>query len=89
VVGLGTHAFGTFRSPAPGSSEMWLRDFLPEDIENIRVLLYGYNSKVDDSKSIQNVEDIAGTMLERLMNIRRVTKASHWIARLRGVKQKS
>ncbi|KAH8585637.1 hypothetical protein B0O99DRAFT_559288 [Bisporella sp. PMI_857] len=74
VVGLGTHAFGTFRSPAPDSSKMWLRDFLPEDVENIRVLLYGYNSKVDDSKSIQNVEDIAGTMLERLMNIRSATK---------------
>ena len=76
MVGLGTHAFGTFRSPEPGSSKMWLRDYLPEDVDNIRVLLYGYNSKVDHSNSFQSVEDIASTMLERLINFRRFTKAS-------------
>jgi len=55
---------------------MWLRDYLPNDVDNIRVLLYGYNSIVGDSKSIQKTEDIASTMLDRLMNFRRVTKAS-------------
>ncbi|KAF8241753.1 hypothetical protein K440DRAFT_677005 [Wilcoxina mikolae CBS 423.85] len=29
---------------APGSNRMWLQDFLPSDIRNIRIMTYGYNS---------------------------------------------
>ncbi|KAK6604577.1 ankyrin repeat-containing protein [Botrytis cinerea] len=53
VVGLGTHAFGTFRSTTPGSHEMWLRDFLPKDIPNTRILLYGYPSTVSGGQSME------------------------------------
>jgi hypothetical protein len=77
VVGLGTHAFGTFRSPSAGSHEMWLRDFLPKDIPKTRILLYGYPSTVDGGQSIEKVEDIASTFLNRLAMFRRVTSVSH------------
>ncbi|KAF7908100.1 uncharacterized protein EAF01_003855 [Botrytis porri] len=73
VVGLGTHAFGTFRSTTPGSHEMWLRDFLPKDIRNIRVLLYGYPSTVSGGQSMEKIEDIASTFLNRLTMLRRNT----------------
>ncbi|TEY36167.1 hypothetical protein BOTCAL_0563g00030 [Botryotinia calthae] len=66
VVGLGTHAFGTFRSKTSGSHEMWLRDFLPQDIPNSRILLYGYDSIVSEGQSIETIEDIANTFLSRL-----------------------
>lgn len=73
VVGLGTHAFGTFRSSTPGSHEMWLRDFLPKDIPNTRILLYGYPSTVSGGQSMEKVEDIASTFLNRLTLLRRNT----------------
>ncbi|KAF7946176.1 hypothetical protein EAE96_009179 [Botrytis aclada] len=73
VVGLGTHAFGTFRSTTPGSHEMWLRDFLPKDIPNSRILLYGYPSTVSGGQSMEKVEDIASTFLNRLTLLRRNT----------------
>ncbi|KAH8758171.1 hypothetical protein F5882DRAFT_417648 [Hyaloscypha sp. PMI_1271] len=73
VVGLGSHPFATFRSPEPKSDGMWLRDFLPQDIEHIRVILYGYLSRVDSSRSIETIEDIAKTLLNRLTHFRRAT----------------
>ncbi|KAI9642688.1 hypothetical protein NHQ30_008419 [Ciborinia camelliae] len=73
VVGLGTHAFGTFRSTTPGSHEMWLRDFLPKDIPNSRILLYGYPSTVPGGQSMEKVEDIASTFLNRLTLLRKNT----------------
>lgn len=76
VVGLGTHAFGTFRSTTPGSHEMWLRDFLPKDIPNTRILLYGYPSTVSGGQSMEKVEDIAITFLNRLTLLRRNTSVS-------------
>ncbi|KAF7855407.1 hypothetical protein EAF04_010150 [Stromatinia cepivora] len=85
VVGLGTHAFGTFRSTTPGSHEMWLRDFLPKDIPNTRILLYGYPSTVSGGQSMEKIEDIASTFLNRLTLLRRNTsvdtESSHDIYR--------
>ena len=73
VPGLGTHAYGTFRSPAPNSTEIWLRDFLHIHIPEIRVVLYGYPSKVDNAKSIEKIEDIASKMLDKLVHFRQDT----------------
>jgi len=68
VVGLGTHAFGTFR--ALEGDKMWLRDFLRKDIPNIRVLLYGYESQVDNSSTIETIEELARACLNILHNFR-------------------
>lgn len=41
----GGHAFGSWmhsRSTQPPRTRMWLRDYLPEGIPNVGVLIYGY-----------------------------------------------
>ncbi|KAI0469768.1 hypothetical protein GGR56DRAFT_668423 [Xylariaceae sp. FL0804] len=53
---------------------MWLRDFLPRNFPDCRVLLYGYDSKVSGSKTDQRVEEIAGTCKNVLINFRKLTE---------------
>lgn len=44
VTGLAGHAFGSWRSRETG--QMWLNDWLPHDVKNIRVMSYGYDSRL-------------------------------------------
>ncbi|KIL84887.1 hypothetical protein FAVG1_11757 [Fusarium avenaceum] len=69
--GLGGHAFGSFKER--GGEYMWLRDSLPYDITNedtnesmARVMIYGYESRVGESKSMQCLEDLATSFLSSL-----------------------
>ncbi|KAL6887937.1 hypothetical protein GGI43DRAFT_426058 [Trichoderma evansii] len=62
--GLGGHAFRSFKER--GGSHMWLRDSLPFDLTLetsdqliARVMIYGYDSTIAGSKSMQNIEDLA------------------------------
>ncbi|KAK5987003.1 Nephrocystin-3-like protein [Cladobotryum mycophilum] len=62
--GLGGHAFGSFKER--GGSHMWLRDSLPYDLTSetsskpmARVMIYGHESTVANSQSMQNLEDLA------------------------------
>ena len=57
--GLGGHAFGSFKERK--GNHMWLRDDLPKDFPHARILIYGYDTKLEDSQSIQDLEAIAGT----------------------------
>ncbi|QYT01580.1 DUF676 domain-containing protein [Trichoderma simmonsii] len=74
LLGLGGHAFGSFKEK--GGSYMWLRDSLPYDLTSetkpiARVMIYGYDSTVAESKSMQNFEDFATKLngsLQTLMN---------------------
>lgn len=43
---------------------MWLRDDLPKDLKNTRILLYGYNSELVGGKRKQNLH----THLESFYN---------------------
>ena len=74
VCGLGGHAFGSFKEK--GTSYMWLRDKLPKDLPNLRVLLYGYESGLEGSDSNQNVSVIADSFLSHLKVLRPRTKVS-------------
>ena len=40
---------------------MWLRDALPHDLPGARVLTYGYDTRLAESNSFQNLEDVALT----------------------------
>ncbi|KAL4865491.1 hypothetical protein BDV12DRAFT_174619 [Aspergillus spectabilis] len=53
-----THENGTF----------WPRDYLPRDIPNTRVFVYGYNSTVTDSRTMStaSIKDHADTLLNLL-----------------------
>ncbi|KAI3333095.1 hypothetical protein F4824DRAFT_491112 [Ustulina deusta] len=74
VTGLGGHAFGSWKSPT--SDEMWLRDYLPKDIPNHRVILYGYNTKLQESQSKQSIEDLGATFMENITSFRDATESS-------------
>ena len=74
VCGLGGHAFGSFKEK--GTPYMWLRDSLPKDLPNLRVLLYGYESGLEGSDSNQNVSVIADSFLGHLKVLRPRTKVS-------------
>ncbi|KAL7948816.1 hypothetical protein V8C42DRAFT_312410 [Trichoderma barbatum] len=70
--GLGGHAFGSFKER--GGTHMWLRDSLPGYLTTetdqrpmARVMIYGYESGVARSKSMQNLEDLATTFHSSLL----------------------
>ncbi|KAL8939772.1 MAG: hypothetical protein Q9211_002590 [Gyalolechia sp. 1 TL-2023] len=64
VPGLGSHAIGSWKSPS--NNDLWLRDYLPDDVPNIRVLLYGYNTPLLDNDSKDSIENLGGRFLEAL-----------------------
>ncbi|KAK1579705.1 uncharacterized protein LY79DRAFT_652008, partial [Colletotrichum navitas] len=68
VPGLGSHPLGSWKSPH--NDDVWLRDFLPKDVPNIRVLIYGYDTTLPGSRSKQSIEDLGGTLVERLVEFR-------------------
>lgn len=71
VPGLGCHPIGTWK--ASGSNDVWLRDFLPSDVRDTRVLLYGYETALDKSDSKQSIVDLAKTLLELIKAFRITT----------------
>lgn len=68
VSGLGSHAFESFKESS--GSHMWLRDSPPRDIPNMRILLYGYDTQIDDSTSFANLDDLANEFQERAKSTR-------------------
>ncbi|KIM98677.1 hypothetical protein OIDMADRAFT_31451 [Oidiodendron maius Zn] len=60
VSGLGGHAFGSFVSKDHGY--MWLSESLPRDMPTARVMLYGYESRLQDSTSFANLDDLASSL---------------------------
>lgn len=74
VPGLGTKAEMTFRSKT--RNDIWLRDYLPRYIEEARVLLYGYNSQVPNSRSTATYGEMASVLLKSLCRIRYETNVS-------------
>jgi hypothetical protein len=49
---------------------MWLRDFLPKDIQSLRILLYGYDSVQKDSTSTCSNQHYARQLLDAVNTIR-------------------
>ena len=45
---------------------MWLRDALPDRLQGARVLIYGYDSRLAESRSYQNLEDVASKFRQSL-----------------------
>ncbi|KAI1181482.1 hypothetical protein F5B17DRAFT_282903 [Nemania serpens] len=45
---------------------MWLRDYLPSDIPNHRLIVYGYNTKLQGNESKQSIEHLGTTFMESL-----------------------
>jgi len=68
VSGLGGHPLGSWKSRY--GPEVWLRDILPLDIPDIRVLLYGYDTDFVASKSKKSILDLALSFLEAVKTVR-------------------
>ncbi len=72
VTGLGGHAFGSWK--VGGKHDMWLRDYLPEDLRKqklqTRIMIYGYNSKLVESRAHATLHDYATQFLEALKSAR-------------------
>ncbi|KPI35293.1 uncharacterized protein AB675_3778 [Cyphellophora attinorum] len=76
ISGLASHPFGSwrYRQPRAGAQGaslnfMWLRDSLPWDVKGIRVLIYGYDSRLTHSHSFQTIDDIARGFVPMLRTI--------------------
>ncbi len=50
----------TWIADNPGQEQLWLKDFLPHDVQGLRVLLFGYNSNaLKNNGQLQEAEDLA------------------------------
>lgn len=49
---------------------MWLRDSLPYDLPGVRILIYGYDTRLEGSQSFQNVRTLAGQFRNHIKAIR-------------------
>ena len=58
-----------------GSGKNWLRDFLSDDIPEVRVMSWGYNAQVLKSKSIGSIESFARGLLIDLKACRSTTES--------------
>ena len=48
------------------SKKLWLKDFLPSQVPNTRIMSFGYDSLVAFSKSEIEIRDVAVDLLNRL-----------------------
>ncbi|KAI9888491.1 MAG: hypothetical protein M1814_006882 [Vezdaea aestivalis] len=72
IHGWGGHAFGSFKER--GGQFMWLRDDIPSLFPQLRIWLYGYESKLTDETSIESVDDWCHTFCNLLVDLRAKTK---------------
>jgi hypothetical protein len=49
---------------------MWLRDSLPKDLPSLRVLIYGYDTRLEKSQSFQNTYDLGLQLRNSIQDIR-------------------
>ena len=66
--GLGSHAIGSWKSPS--DNDLWLRDYLPDDVPNIRVLIYGYDTSLLGNDSKDSIENLGNRFLESIKAFR-------------------
>ncbi|KAJ5714747.1 uncharacterized protein N7483_011928 [Penicillium malachiteum] len=67
IHGLGGDAHETWTAP---NKKLWLRDFLPHQIPNARIMTFGYDSSWLFSKNVMSITDFANDLLFRLKNDR-------------------
>lgn len=69
MTGLAGHAFESWRSRV--THQMWLQDMLPLDIQNVRIMSYGYDSSlVGQTKAGNKLLDYKRHFIQQLENAR-------------------
>ncbi|KAL6412597.1 hypothetical protein AUP68_03801 [Ilyonectria robusta] len=71
---LDSHAIGGFK--AKTGTNVWLRDFLPEDIPTARVLTYGYDTAIAEKNAKYSITDLAKAFLDSYKSFREQTQTS-------------
>lgn len=66
ISGLASHPMGSWQPHGVDKSFMWIRDALPDLVPNVRFILYGYDTALAGSTSIQTVPDIALSLIHTL-----------------------
>ncbi|KAI9685844.1 MAG: hypothetical protein M1822_004122 [Bathelium mastoideum] len=74
VTGLGGHAFGSW---ACSPRHMWLRDFLAKDLPNLRILIYGYNSRLKNAAARSIIGDHVRMFKQRLLTLPESAHTQH------------
>ncbi|KAI1311218.1 hypothetical protein F5Y03DRAFT_324179 [Xylaria venustula] len=67
ISGLASHPFGSWQPKASDKTFMWIRDALPKHIHGIRTVLYGYETRLAGSQSIEHVMDLASKLIALLI----------------------
>ena len=83
VHGLGGDAFTTWTHPK--SKAFWLKDFLPQQIPDARIMTFGYNADVAFGQSTAEIVDYAKSLLASLVDKREESEV-HVLAK-NGVKR--
>ena len=68
--GIGGHAAATWTFSSKQTTNLWLRDFLPKNLERARIMTFGYESAVI-SRNTAELNDIATSLLHSLIAKRR------------------
>ena len=66
VSGLASHPFGSWQPKESNKTFMWIRDELPDALPGARALIYGYDTKLHDSRSFQLIPDLATAFINLL-----------------------
>jgi hypothetical protein len=73
VHGLSGHAFGSWAHFNDSTNRyiMWLKDFLGEDVPNVRIMVYGYEARLDRTTTMSRLVDYRRAFLGELSSCRR------------------
>ena len=55
---------------------MWLRDQLPNDLNHARIIIYGYDTRLEMSESFQTIDDLALAFIVGLKSIGRASPST-------------
>ena len=80
VHGLNGHGYGTwtsFTDEKAAQEMMWLRDILPSQATDARIIAYGYNSALLGSDtSVSSIHDFGLDLLQRISSYKDLDKPS-------------
>jgi len=66
ISGLASHAFGSWQPRGNDKTFMWIRDQVPGFVPGVRVITYGYESKLAGSSSFQTTGDLARGLISQI-----------------------
>lgn len=72
--GLGSHVISAFK--ARDGNNIWLRDFLPDNIPTARVLVYRYNTAITKGDSKHTINSLAIVFLDSINAFRATIKVT-------------